>query len=323
MSTTQDENVPAPIVLAINFITIAVFLVFLRNFIRIKEKIYTHYFLLILNISALLYPIINTITVFNVAYTNHSPNSRLFGPLVMAVFSFNMHWSAGFAIYTYLLYRSIQQCRNFNYNKFITLALATCVFLSTFFPLMDFALDWGQRMNFKIHGMYSIGYSPQAFFDKAISFIWLDLIEITLPILLNVLFFSKVRTLVKSSLHFSNKQKAENLAIWWYPLAAIICFIPGVLLDFGIGLSNNFYPFWLSVASNLLHRAWAFINIWVYWGLTSRASQNQEDLLDEEDDENKFTMGKSGSFSSPAFIKTGRDDRVTIYARPSTSSNSN
>ena len=165
-------------------------------------------------------------------------------------------------------------------------------------------------MNFKIHGMYSIGYSPKTFFDQLVSFIGLDFVGVVLPISLNVFFFTKLRTLIQASFHFSQAQKNENLAIWWYPFVAMICFIPGVICDIVIGLSGNFYPFWLSVASNLLHRAWAFMNLWVYWKLTSKAN-SQEDLLDEESPE--FSLSKTESFDEWGSKQEGR---VTIYARP-------
>jgi len=136
MSDIQDENVPAPIVLAINFLTIAIFMAFLLHFIRIKERTYTHYFLVILNIADLFYPILNTITVWSVAYAEKSLNARFFGPLVLSIYSFSMHWSAAFAIYTYFLYKSIEHCQKFNYTKFIGTAFGVCIFLSSFFPIM-------------------------------------------------------------------------------------------------------------------------------------------------------------------------------------------
>ena len=132
----SDENVSALLVLTINFFTITIFLAFLLKFTRIKEKTYTHYFLLILSLSDLLYPIVNTITVYSVAYNDRILNARLFGPLVLAIYAFNMHWSAAFAIYTYQLYRSIQLFKIFNYNKFMTNAVTSSFFLSFFFPIM-------------------------------------------------------------------------------------------------------------------------------------------------------------------------------------------
>ena len=69
------------------------------------------------------------------------------------------------------------------------------------------------------------------------------------------------------------------------------------------------YPFWLSVASNLLHPAWAFMNLWVYWKLTSRAN-NQDELLDEEN--TQFSLSKTASFDDWG----KQEGRVTIYARP-------
>jgi len=164
-------------------------------------------------------------------------------------------------------------------------------------------------MNFKIHGMYSIGYSPKTFFDQVVSFIGLDIVGVVLPISLNVFFFTKLRTLVQASFQFSQEQKNENLAIWWYPIVAILCFIPGVLCDIVVGLSGNFYPFWLSVASNLLHRAWAFMNLWVYWKLASK-TDHQDELLDEEN--TQFSLSKTASFDD----WSKQEGRVTIYARP-------
>ena len=181
----------------------------------------------------------------------------------------------------------------------------------------NYLFDWGDRIGFKINGMYSIKYSPHTFLDKTFAFIWLDIVCLALPISLNALFFAKVRKFVQSSSHFSEKGKAESLAIWRYPLATIVCFIPGVLLDVIVGLSGSFYPFWLSIACNLLHRAWAFLNIWVYWGLTVKANNNQEDLLDEENVHSNFSLSSSRSLTSTFISKEGSDHHVTFNSRPS------
>jgi len=155
-------------------------------------------------------------------------------------------------------------------------------------------------MHYKIHGMYSIGYSPQTFFDQSISFVAFGLIGIVLPISLIVIYFYKVNLLIKSSsLSFANKTK-RNLSIWWYPSVAVICFIPGLLCDVVIGLSGQFYPFWLSIVSNLLHRAWAFVNLWVYWRLTATPNQTSEDTLDQslKSDSKLTTVHLTRSFPS-------------------------
>lgn len=136
-------------------------------------------------------------------------------------------------------------------------------------------------MHYKIHGMYSIGYSPKTFYDQSVSFVSFGLIGIVLPISLIVIYFYKVKLLIKSSSLSFARKSSRNFSIWWYPSVAVICFIPGLLCDVVIGLSGKFYPEWLSILSNLLHRAWAFVNLWVYWRLTATPDQKSEDALDE------------------------------------------
>jgi len=118
------------IVWGISCFDIAAFAIFLYGFLRIRDRNYGVMIIIILNISYLLWSILNVLAA-RLASKEWNPKF-IFG-LYYGISNFSLCWSAAFAIFTYFVLKSR---RLFIFKRFMTFSFLICLVLSSIFPIM-------------------------------------------------------------------------------------------------------------------------------------------------------------------------------------------
>ena len=247
--------------------------------------------ILILNISDLADPIVNILTV---AFSQDPKNLKVIGPLVVAIYSFFIDWSAAFAVYTYMLLKSIKESSFFNYKRFFIPAFTICLFFTLFFPatyslhifLYPFTLISrvtlgirGEEIAFSVHRLSAFGYLPKGSPTQAIIFIVFNGLGHLLPILITSYYYFQVYRMLKVQSLMITYSKTTTTRMSWYPLIPIICFGPGALLEIIFTSRASCLPFWASLVVNILHRCWGFLNLLAFWVFKPSTNDRTESLL--------------------------------------------
>jgi len=275
----HHDLVDSRIVLVIDIITIISLLSFLRSFLSTKEKNYGLYMILILNISDLAYPITNLLTIF---LSKNPQNLKIIGPMVVSIYSFFVVWSAAFAIYTYMLLKSIHQGSFFNYKCFMFLAITISLFFAILFPTSLTLGLWGEEVSFSVHGLYAVGYLPKGSPFQVKTFIIFNGLGYFLPIIITSYCYFRVYRILKVPSSEITYSKTATTRMFWYSLIPIICFAPGAFLEVWFTLRGEYLPFKASILVNGLHRCWGFMNLLAFWIFKPSDDDRTQSMLGRE-----------------------------------------
>ena len=94
---------------------------------------------------------------------------------------------------------------------------------------------------------------------------------------------------MKSSVHSKNRNVSQVL---WYPIAQIICFLPGIIADFWYMFiaKEERYHFGPAIIVNSLHRSWGFLNMMAYYFIRPGKKNNESDLMENNRSINQISL---------------------------------
>ena len=114
-----------------NCVAVITFIGLLFTFLRVKDKSYGLYIIIILNVSYMLYSLLDICRSLLVDKVNEVHISDF---VSRWIYDFGLFWSAAFSIFTYTLLKDPMQF--FDYKKFMIRALLCCTLLASIYPIM-------------------------------------------------------------------------------------------------------------------------------------------------------------------------------------------
>lgn len=129
----MSDTLDTVFIILLNVITLGAFFIFLRSFIKLRERNHGLYIILFLSISDALAPILSIINFYiDLFKTNNSTDTTstdVIGMLMIISLRFSIFWTSAFALYSY---RIVKDVGNFHSLKFILKVLPTCLMASVY-----------------------------------------------------------------------------------------------------------------------------------------------------------------------------------------------
>jgi len=136
----SDDVLPLWISLSFSILIFLVFFFYLTRFLKLQDRNYGFYMILVLCLSDICYPLISLFTI-GIGQDNTEEYAYIIGPIAMAINGFNIYWTAVLSIYTYLVIKStinlsLKSKKGFSYTKFSLAAGGISLLLTSIFPIL-------------------------------------------------------------------------------------------------------------------------------------------------------------------------------------------
>ena len=119
------------VVLVTNCIAIIAFIGFLITLFCVKDKSYGLYIIMILNVSYMLYSLLD---IYRAILINSENEVHISDFISRWIYDFGLFWAASFSIFTYTLMKDPMQF--FDYKKFMIKAFLGCMMMASVYPLV-------------------------------------------------------------------------------------------------------------------------------------------------------------------------------------------
>lgn len=235
---------------------------FLYSFIKLSDKNYGLYMILILNISDLIYPVMNLLVTICV---KSQFSANIFAAFSEFLFGFGLYWSTFIAIliYTVLNWRAIVNPKLYMITAF---SVSVGVILPLFFIILFNAC--GVQVMYYQPGAIAMFYPTSGVSDQIAYFLIFDVLGRMVPISITSFCYYKVFQKLSSSLENNlSSSKINRVRVLSYSLIQIVCFIPGMIGDIIFMSQGARYSNELVVVVSTLHRCWGIFNLLAYWFL--------------------------------------------------------
>jgi len=280
-----------------NTLTIIVAFVFLINFSRIKEKTASLYLVLVLSLSDLTYPLLNTLTM---QFVNGQTAAVIFSAIGVSIYHFSLFWSTIMAIFCYCV---LDYRRSVNIRAFVTSSVLACLTLATLFGFVVGFQIWGIDVEYISPGLYKVVHPLIGVADRIYFGVFYHGVGGLTPVAITAYCYYKVYETLKE-IHIYSSFQAKPARVLWYAAIQVICFAPEMLIDLYYLARGEIPTSNASMIMYCLKRLWPVLNLLAYWfvmDVTGPVKITNDN--DEEENENERSMlTVDTSMKKPSFL---------------------
>jgi len=256
----MDLNLVQTVALVTNILTFTGVGIFLIGFAKIKVKSPGLYFILVLSISDLAYPLVNALTT---QFVLGQTSAEVYVALSVFLYHFSLTWSTAMAIFCYLI---LDWRRSIDVKSFILWSVACCCVISTAIACIVGFQIWGVTIHYFSPGVCKLLHPMTGFLNRFLFGLFFHGLGGLLPILITLNYYIKVYNILKD-IHIYSSFQAKSARVLWFAAIQIVCFLPEVVIDVYfliIGQEPGLTPAFIMY---ILKRCWPFLNLLAYWFL--------------------------------------------------------